>query len=76
VGLAQEAHVLVERDGPLSWRLAHVLSSTISIALCLVGALGVLTASLGGLYYLAAALVLLMVSGLLNCRVLLAEIKR
>ena len=67
---------IAERVDPLAWQVTHILPSIISIGLLLIGAIGVLTTSLGGIYWFSAGLVLLILAGLSNCWVLLVEIKR
>jgi energy-converting hydrogenase Eha subunit A len=65
-----------ERDNPLSWRLSHIGPTVVIIALAIVGAVATMTTSLGGLYWLAAAMAVATASGVINSWVLLVEIKR
>jgi hypothetical protein len=65
-----------ERGDPLSWRLTHFSPAALTAALALVGAVGTLTTSAGGLYWLAAAMTIATASGLINSWVLLVEIRR
>ena len=67
---------LAQRQDPVAWQFTHVVPSIASIMLLLVGSLGVLTQSVGGLYWFTAGLIVLVISGLSNCWVLLVEIKR
>jgi hypothetical protein len=65
-----------ERDDPLSWRLTHLVPPVLTVLLAVVGAVATLTASLGGLYWLAAAMTVATTSGIINSWVLLVEIRR
>ncbi len=65
-----------EREFKLAWRLWHTVPSVLVLGLCAIGAVGVLTSSLGGLYWIAASVLVSMLAGLFNCWVLLVEIKR
>ena len=65
-----------EREDPLSWRLTHFSPAALTFSLALVGAVATMTASLGGLYWLAAAMTIATASGLINSWVLLVEIRR
>ncbi|HBJ73273.1 MAG TPA: hypothetical protein DDY88_06135, partial [Actinobacteria bacterium] len=67
---------LAQRQDPVAWQFTHVVPSIASIMLLLVGSVGVLTQSIGGLYWFTAGLIVLVISGLSNCWVLLVEIKR
>ena len=63
-------------DNPLGWRLGHIVLSIVTISLAILGAVTTMTASFGGLYWLAAAMALATATGLINSWVLLVEIKR
>ena len=65
-----------ERDDPLSWRLSHIGPPVVIIVLASVGAVATMTTSLGGLYWLAAAMAVAAATGIINSWVLLVEIKR
>jgi hypothetical protein len=65
-----------ERHNPLSWRLGHIAPAVVIALLTIVGAAATITASFGGLYWLAAAMAVATASGLINSWVLLVEIKR
>jgi hypothetical protein len=65
-----------EENDPLSWRLSQLTPAVLIAALAIVGALAMLTTSLGGLYWLAGAMAIATASGLVNSWVLLVEIKR
>ncbi len=65
-----------ERDDPLSWRLTHHGPAFLTALLAVVGAVATMTTSLGGLYWLAAAMAVATASGIINSWVLLVEIKR
>jgi hypothetical protein len=65
-----------ERDDPLVWRLTHLGPPVVVAATAIVGAIATITTSIGGLYWLAAAMALATISGLINSWVLLVEIKR
>jgi hypothetical protein len=65
-----------ERKDPLSWRLTHLAPAPVIGALAVVGAVATATTSSGGLYWLAAAMTVATISGLINSWVLLVEIKR
>ena len=65
-----------ERDDPLRWRLGHLVPPIVTIVLAILGAVGTMTTSFGGLYWLAAAMALATTTGLINSWVLLVEIKR
>jgi hypothetical protein len=65
-----------ERGDPLSWRVTHFTPAALTAFLALVGAVGTLTTSAGGLYWLAAAMTVATASGLINSWVLLVEIRR
>jgi hypothetical protein len=65
-----------ERADPLSWRLSHLAPVIVVAALSSIGAVATITASLGGLYWLAGAMAVATASGLVNSWVLLVEIKR
>jgi hypothetical protein len=65
-----------ERADPLSWRLTHLLPATLITLTAAVGAVASFTTSAGGLYWLAAAMVIATTAGLINSWVLLVEIKR
>jgi hypothetical protein len=80
-GLAFLVHVNVPRwrresTDPLSWRLTHVMPALVMTALATVGAIGEMTTSIGGLYWIAAAMAIATASGVINSWVLLVEIKR
>ena len=65
-----------ERHNPLSWRLGHIAPAVVIALLTIVGAAATITASCGGLYWLAAAMAVATGSGLINSWGLLVEIKR
>jgi modulator of FtsH protease len=65
-----------ERHDPLSWRLSHLAPCVMIFTLAAIGTLATLTTSLGGLYWLAAAMSVATASGLINSWILLVEIKR
>jgi hypothetical protein len=65
-----------EGSDPLSWRLTHFGPAVVIALLAVVGAVATTTTSLGGLYWLAAAMTAAVASGLINSWVLLVEIKR
>jgi hypothetical protein len=65
-----------ERDDPLSWRISHLGPPVLTALLAVVGAVATLTTSLGGLYWLAAAMAVATASGIINSWVLLVEIRR
>lgn len=65
-----------ERADPLSWRLSHIAPVIAVVALAGMGAAATVTASLGGLYWLAGAMAVATAAGLINSWVLLVEIKR
>lgn len=65
-----------EREDPLSWRVTHFIPAALIAVLAAVGAAATITASLGGLYWLAAAMTIATASGLINSWVLLVEIRR
>jgi hypothetical protein len=65
-----------ERADPLSWRVSHMAPVIVVTALAGMGAAATITASLGGLYWLAGAMAMATVTGLVNSWVLLVEIKR
>jgi len=65
-----------ERDDPIGWRLGHIVPNVVVALLSLVGAIGMLSSSLGGLYWIAAAMGLSTAMGLITSWVLLVEIKR
>ena len=65
-----------ERGNPLSWRLMHFSPAALTAALAIAGAVGTMTTSAGGLYWLAAAMTLATTAGLINSWVLLVEIRR
>jgi len=65
-----------ERADPLSWRLSHIGPAIVVAALAGIGAAATITASLGGLYWLAGAMAVSTATGLVNSWVLLVEIKR
>lgn len=61
---------------PLSWRLTHLAPGLLVATLASVGTFAVLTASIGGLYWIAGAMAIGTTTGLVNSWVLLVEIKR
>jgi hypothetical protein len=65
-----------ERTDPLSWRLTHLAPGALIALLAVIGSVAMLTTSIGGLYWLAAAMVVATTSGRINSWVLLVEIKR
>jgi len=66
----------LQRTDPLSWRLAHLLPSVVITILAIVGAVATITATVGGLYWLAGAMAVAATCGITNSWVLLVEIKR
>jgi hypothetical protein len=66
----------LERGDPLSWRVAHIVPPVVTIMLAVVGAVATITASFGGLYWLAGAMAMATTTGLINSWVLLVEIRR
>jgi len=65
-----------ERDDPLSWRVSHVIPGSLLATLAAIAALAMITNSIGGLYWLGAAMAFATSAGLINSWVLLVEIKR
>lgn len=65
-----------EHGSPLSWRVSHFTPAALTALLASVGAVATITASLGGLYWLAGAMTVATASGLINSWVLLVEIRR
>ena len=65
-----------QMPSPISWRLGHIAPAVVIALLTIVGAAATITASFGGLYWLAAAMAVATTSGLINSWVLLVEIKR
>jgi hypothetical protein len=65
-----------EWGDPLSWRLTHLGPAVVTALLAAVGAVPTMTTSLGGLYWLAAAMTVAAASGIINSWVLLVEIRR
>jgi hypothetical protein len=65
-----------EREDPLSWRLSHLGPPMLTALLAIVGAVATFTTSLGGLYWLAAAMTVATASGIINSWVLLVEVRR
>jgi hypothetical protein len=65
-----------ERTDPLSWRLTYLGPAVLVTILACLGAVGTMTTSIGGLYWLAVAMGVATAAGLLNSWVLLVEIKR
>lgn len=59
-----------------SWVATNVLPSTVAALAPVIAAIGLLTESLGGLYWLPAAVALALVGGLVNAWALLVEILR
>ncbi len=66
----------LQRTDPLSWRLSHLLPTVVTTVLAAVGAVATITASIGGLYWLAGAMAAAATFGITNSWVLLVEIKR
>ena len=66
----------IERHDPLSWRVSHLAPGVIVTLLALVAAIASITGSIGGLYWLAAAMGFATCAGIINSWVLLVEIKR
>jgi hypothetical protein len=64
------------RDGPLTWRLGHGAPGSLLATLAAIAALATITISIGGLYWLGAAMAVATSAGLINSWVLLVEIKR
>jgi hypothetical protein len=61
---------------PLAWGLL-VIGPAVALAVCpLLAGIGVLTTSIGGLYWIPAAMVVALLSGLANAWVLMIEIIR
>jgi hypothetical protein len=65
-----------ERDDPLSWRLTHLAPAIVIAVLAGIGAVATIAGGFGGLYWLAAAMVVATTAGIINSWVLLVEIKR
>jgi hypothetical protein len=65
-----------ERANPLSWRLAHIGPPVVITVLAVIGAVATISASFGGLYWLAGAMAVAAAFGITNSWVLLVEIKR
>jgi hypothetical protein len=65
-----------QQTDPLSWRLSHLAPGILIATLATLGAVAMLTTSIGGLYWVAAAMAVGTTSGLINSWVLLVEIKR
>jgi len=63
-------------EDPLSWRLSQLTPAVLIATLAIIGALATITTSIGGLYWLAAAMAAATTSGLVNSWVLLVEIQR
>jgi hypothetical protein len=66
----------LERPKPLGFRLSHIVPSVVITVLAIVGAAATITASVGGLYWLAGAMAVAATAGITNSWVLLVEIKR
>ncbi len=66
----------LERTNPLSWRISHIGPAVVTTVLAIVGAVATITASFGGLYWLAGAMAVAATFGITNSWVLLVEIKR
>jgi modulator of FtsH protease len=58
------------------WGIGTALPAVLLIAAVLIAGIGVVTESLGGLYWLPAGLVLALLGGVLQAWVLLIEIRR
>jgi hypothetical protein len=65
-----------EQGDRLSWRISHIGPSVVIALLAVTGAAATATSSLGGLYWLAAAMAVATASGIITSWVLLVEIKR
>jgi hypothetical protein len=65
-----------ERDDPLSWRLTHLAPGIVIVVLAAIGAATTIAVGFGALYWLAAAMAVATMAGLINSWVLLVEIKR
>ena len=65
-----------ERTKPLGLRLGHLGPAVIIVVLALLGTIATITASFGGLYWLAGAMAAATTAGIINSWVLLVEIKR
>ena len=65
-----------QRSDPLSWQLTHFAPGVLIALFATIGALGMLTTSVGGLYWIAAAMGIATAAGIINSWVLLVEIKR
>jgi len=66
----------LERADPLSWRISHIAPAVVTTVLAIVGVAATISASFGGLYWLAGAMAVATTSGIINSWVLLVEIKR
>jgi hypothetical protein len=66
----------LQRADPLSWRISHIAPAVVTTALAIVGVAATISASFGGLYWLAGAMAVATASGIINSWVLLVEIKR
>ena len=65
-----------QQGDPLSWRVSHIVPAILTTVLAIVGAAATISASFGGLYWLAGAMAVAATSGVTNSWVLLVEIKR
>jgi hypothetical protein len=61
---------------PIAWRISHIGPAVAVTVLAVVGAVATITTSFGGLYWLAGAMAVATMVGLINSWVLLVEIKR
>ncbi|MGH3257272.1 MAG: hypothetical protein ACRDOU_18060 [Streptosporangiaceae bacterium] len=66
----------LQRTDRLSWRISHVGPAVVTTALAIAGVPATISASFGGLYWLAGAMAVAATSGVINSWVLLVEIKR
>jgi len=66
----------LQRTDPLSWRLSHIGPAVVTTVLAVAGVPATISASFGGLYWLAGAMAVAAASGIINSWVLLVEIKR
>jgi hypothetical protein len=66
----------LQRADPLIWRLSHIGPAIMTTVVAIVGVAATISASFGGLYWLAGAMAIAATSGIVNSWVLLVEIKR
>jgi hypothetical protein len=65
-----------QQGDPLSWRVTHIVPAIAITVLAIVGVAATISASFGGLYWLAGAMAVAAAFGVTNSWVLLVEIKR